>query len=445
MGACAFFPPAVCLAGFVYNGSLFNPSWQKVMKFRFILASSLVSLLAACGTAQRPAPVQPGAPISVPVTPVSPTPTSPTVLTPPTPVIPPPLVSPPLMSPPLVSPYPLYPNEAAARAAVSRLLPASVRDKAGWSQDITGAFTGLRLPYRTDLFCAAMAVIEQESTWQADPVVPGLGDMVWNKIADKAGGLVPVAALKVAFLKPSATGESYTSRINRLRTEKEMNTLFEDMVADARRLGLPVNMKNPIRTGGPMQVSVEFAEEHVRSKGYPYPRKGGWRDEVFTRRGGLYFGIANLLDFPADYPDMRYRFADFNAGRYSSRNAAFQAAAARLSGMSLSLDGDLLIYRDGVPSNSTSSTQLALERLENRLGLGRNEVLRDLKLEKSAAFSHTPLYQKVFALAGSQAPRAVMPQIRLSSPKITRKLTTEWFADRVNGRYKTCLARDGMR
>ncbi|HNX70209.1 DUF1615 domain-containing protein [Rivihabitans pingtungensis] len=340
-------------------------------------------------------------------------------------------------------PFPAYPNEAAARALVqNKLLPASVRDKAGWSQEIVGAFTGLHLPYRADLLCAAMAVIEQESTWQADPVVPGLGEMVWKKIAEKAGGVIPVAALKVAFLKPSATGESYTSRIDRLRTEKEMNALFEDMVADARRLGLPVNMKNPIRTGGPMQVSVEFAEEHVRAKGYPYPRKGSWRDEVFSRRGGLYFGIANLLDFPADYPDMRYRFADFNAGRYSSRNAAFQAVVSRLSGMKLALDGDLLIYRDGAPSSSISSTQLALERLEGRLGMSRAEVSRDLRLEKTPAFSQSALYQKVFALAGGHAARAVMPQIQLVSPKITRKLTTEWFADRVDGRYKACLARE---
>lgn len=400
------------------------------MKPSLFAAATLAALLGACATApQQTTPVVTPSVPSMPPTPIT-TPTGP-------------VVSQPVSPPAPVPPFPAYPNEAAARALVqNKLLPASVRDKAGWSQEIVGAFTGLHLPYRADLLCAAMAMIEQESTWQADPVVPGLGEMVWKKIAEKAGGVIPVAALKVAFLKPSATGESYTSRIDRLRTEKEMNALFEDMVADARRLGLPVNMKNPIRTGGPMQVSVEFAEEHVRAKGYPYPRKGSWRDEVFSRRGGLYFGIANLLDFPADYPDMRYRFADFNAGRYSSRNAAFQAAVSRLSGMKLSLDGDLLIYRDGAPSSSTSSTQLALERLEGRLGMSRAEVSRDLRLEKTPAFSQSALYQKVFALAGGHAARAVMPQIQLVSPKITRKLTTEWFADRVDGRYKACLARE---
>ena len=43
--------------------------------------------------------------------------------------------------------------------------------------------------------------------------------------------------------------------------------------------------------------------------------------------------------------------------------------------------------------------------------------------------------------AGKPMPRQAMPQIDLKSPKITRKLTTEWFARRVEGRYKTCLTR----
>ena len=43
--------------------------------------------------------------------------------------------------------------------------------------------------------------------------------------------------------------------------------------------------------------------------------------------------------------------------------------------------------------------------------------------------------------AGKPMPRQAMPQIDLKSPKITRKLTTEWFARRVEGRFKSCLGR----
>jgi hypothetical protein len=34
-----------------------------------------------------------------------------------------------------------------------------------------------------------------------------------------------------------------------------------------------------------------------------------------------------------------------------------------------------------------------------------------------------------------------VPKIRLQSPKITPGLTTEWFARRVDERFRGCLAR----
>ncbi|MEE7565503.1 DUF1615 family protein, partial [Xanthomonas sp. Kuri4-3] len=38
-------------------------------------------------------------------------------------------------------------------------------------------------------------------------------------------------------------------------------------------------------------------------------------------------------------------------------------------------------------------------------------------------------------------PRAVPPGIRLESPKITRTLTTAWFAQRVEERWRRCMAK----
>ncbi|WP_144290320.1 DUF1615 domain-containing protein [Chitinilyticum litopenaei] len=399
-------------------------------------------LLAACASTP-PAPVAPDASAPASNTPL-PTPTSipsPTPTVQPTPT--------PVSSPkPAPSARPAGSlGEAEARALLQRLLPADIKDKTGWHADIFDAFTALKIPYTAEYFCAANAIIEQESSWQGDPVVPGLDRIVWREIEEKAERMkLPMVAVKTALLKPSPDGRSYKARIDSLRTEREMNALYQDLAREARSLGLPIAQKNPIRTGGPMQVSVAFAESHSKAWPYPYARKGTIRDEVFTRRGGSYFGIAILLQYPAPYGrDMVYWFADFNAGRYASRNAAFQAAVNLLAGASHDLDGDLLRYQGGEVSATPSATSRELARLAPRLGLSAPQMRADLQQEKTAGFGSSQTWQKVFALAEQQAgkplPRAVIPQINLKSPKITRKLTTEWFAKRVDWRYQNCLAR----
>lgn len=186
-----------------------------------------------------------------------------------------------------------------------------------------------------------------------------------------------------------------------------------------------------------MQVGIAFAESHVKSRAYPWPVAAGLRREVFTRRGGLYFGIAHLLDYPVSYDSMLYRFADFNAGHYASRNAAFQQAVASLSKTRLAIDGDLLIEGSREPSQ----TELAVRKLGARLGLSERQIRRDLERGTTHEFEETELYRQVFELADARAPapRALVPSIRLQSVKISRKLTTDWFARRVDDRYRRCL------
>ena len=347
-----------------------------------------------------------------------------------------PVAVPDLPSPPALS----------GRALVERLLPPRLRDRSGWADDLQRAVAGLGLPQTREHFCAAIAVIEQESGFQADPVVPGLPRIVRREIDRRVEGFgVPPLAVDVALLLPSPDGRSFRQRLAALRTERQVSELFEEMLAELPQGREWFGGYNPVRTGGPMQVSIGFAETQVREKPYPYARSGNVRREVFTRHGGVYFGVANLLDYPVDYPQMLYRFADFNAGRYSSRNAAFQSAVMRVSGQKLALDGDLLRYRDGRPMAEAGATQRALDVVAHRLGLTPGEVRRDLLLEKSASFSQSPLYRAVFARAEASAgkvlPREILPQIRLQGPKIQRRLTTEWFARRVDGRYRGCLAR----
>jgi hypothetical protein len=342
--------------------------------------------------------------------------------------------------------WPATLEEQDIRDRLARLLPATVKDKTGWALDLYMAFAYLKIPHAGETYCAAMAVTEQESGFQADPVVAGLPGIVRKELdrrADKYG--VPRMLISGAMMVKSPDGRSYDERIDALKTEKQLDALYNDMIGE-----LPFGKQlladyNPVHTAGPMQVSIAFAERHAEGKPYPYPIARKLRDEVFTRRGGLYFGAAILLDYPAPYDEVVYRFADFNAGRYASRNAAFQAALSRYAGKTLSLDGDLLRYENGQPAEAPSQVEALLRSVGGPLGLGTTEIRRDLLLEKESAFGQSPLYKRVFALAdhaaGAPLPRQAMPGIDLKSPKITRKLTTEWFARRVDERYRKCLAR----
>jgi len=328
------------------------------------------------------------------------------------------------------------------RADLERMLPAQVADRDGWARDIAAAFVAQDLdPSRSNL-CAVVAVTEQESSFSADPAVPGLPRIARAEIGRRAQAMhLPRFLVDTALGLRSPTGRTYSQRLDTVRTEGQLSGIFEDFIGMVPMGRLLFDGLNPVHTGGPMQVGIAFAQS--RADGYPYPVADSIRREVFTRRGGMYFGIAHLLGYPAPYDALLYRYADFNAGWYASRNAAFQSAVARLSGIGLALDGDLLIAGSSAPSR----TELAVRALGRRLDMDDPAIRRALARGNDAGFEDTALYRRVFELAdrdaGRPLPRAVLPGIVLKSPKITRKLTTAWFAERVNDRWKRCMARSG--
>jgi hypothetical protein len=334
----------------------------------------------------------------------------------------------------------------AARARIERLLPPNLPNRAGWAIDIFAAMEALNVAPSPQNICAVVAVTEQESTFQENPRVPGLAAIARKQIDAKAAEYgIPKAVLGAALELRSPDGASYRERLDRATTEKALSEIFEDFISMVPLGERLFGDLNPVRTGGPMQVSIAWSEEHAAAKRYPYPISGDIRDEVFTRRGGMYFGIAHLLDYKVSYDDMLYRFADFNAGHYASRNAGFQSAVNIVTKAKLSLDGDLLLH--GRRASEPSNTELTIRKVADRLQLSEAQIRRDLERGADESFSSSKLYERMFSLADEAqrrpVPRAVVPRIVLKSPKIQRKLTTDWFARRVDGRYEKCLLRAG--
>jgi len=345
--------------------------------------------------------------------------------------------------------------------ALARKVVPKGKDGVGWGAAVHQALKRNGIAATQSNFCSVMAVIEQESTYTANPEVKGLGQMAEKEIARKLSALpLPTATqLGVSWFlssKPTAK-KSYLTLIRAAKTERDLDLVFRNIsffmfreLASTRLLNTGVLARrvdavNPVSTLGSMQVSISYviAEvEKARGRRLGMPAIWKLRDELYTREGGVNYGTRMLLGYRAGYASRIHVFADFNAGRYASRNAAFQHMVSELSGQKLALDGDLLLYDGASPRPEASATEKAVRRI--RLGISDEDIRADLSWEKDYGFRDTPLYVRVAeayaAKTGKMAPYAMIPQIRLESPKLSKHMTTERFARAVMRRYERCMA-----
>ena len=350
---------------------------------------------------------------------------------------------------------------------VARLITAAeknVRDPKGWADDLLDVLKLHDLPASKENICAAIAVIDQESSFVADPAVAGLGKISERALRAKMDKVPVLGRIALHFLEVTPSpADNYLARIRAARTERDLDLVYRAIVADAAKqsgLGLVVNSgllnrqidgRNEIDTIGSMQVSVDFALETAKRRRWlPMSLDDIYalRDELYTRHGGMYYGVLLLLGYETGYDKKLYRFADFNAGRYSSRNAAFQSQISELSGNALAADGDLLLYdKSGKVSAVVSNTEKALRDVlkNSNFELADEDIRKDLLREKDNDFVQTLTYSALRAtyrqVIKKRPAFAMVPKIALSSPKIRSKMTTRIFAESVNRRYQSCMAR----
>ena len=213
---------------------------------------------------------------------------------------------------------------------MARLITAAeknVKDPQGWAADLLDVMRLHNLPASKENICAAIAIIDQESSFVADPAVAGLGKISETALRAKMDKVPVLGRVALHFLeiKPSPS-DNYLARIRSARTEHDLDLVYRAMVADAAKqsgLGLVINSgllnkqidgRNEIDTIGSMQVSVDFALEVAKRRRWlPMSLDDVYalRDELYTRHGGMYYGVLLLLGYETGYNRKLYRFADF--------------------------------------------------------------------------------------------------------------------------------------
>ncbi|WP_426756866.1 DUF1615 family protein [Myxococcus sp. Y35] len=358
---------------------------------------------------------------------------------------------------------PIPPPPRVSASQVTKLLPPKVQDREGWARDVLAALEVEEIAPSPPAVCSVLAVIEQESGYKVDPPVAGLPRMVRARLeahADKLGPLGHKVLASVLEGRAKGSKKTFNERLRTLRTERDLDRLYRDMLAYyedeypstfkvvdfASGLFASGNLgeHNPVTTAGSMQVSVRYALEKAGEDADPVEV----RESLYTRAGGVRYGTARLLGYEAAYPEPLFRFADYNAGVYASRNAALQSQVSRLTGHPLAPDGDLQLYdKQGEPRGEDSKSLLALLAFRQRFApeLSERTVRRDVRKEKEAEFESTDTFRAVKRVyqreTGESPSYAQLPRVTLQSPKLKRELTTAWFARNVDRRYQKCMAR----
>jgi Protein of unknown function (DUF1615) len=349
-------------------------------------------------------------------------------------------------------------------ARLIRSAEKTVTDPQGWAFDLHDVLQLHGLPQTRENVCAAIAVIDQESNFHADPTVPGLGKLSEAALREKFAKIPVGGTIALRWLENNpAPQTSFMTRIRNAKSERDLDLAYRSLVDYASqsasidtvvRLGLLntlIEDKNEIDTVGSMQVSVKFALDMARQRRWlPMTLDDvyGVRDQLYTRHGGMYYGVKQLLGYDSGYTQKIFRFADYNAGRFASRNAAFQQVVAKLSGEKLSTDGDLLSYtKDGAIRKTVTSSEKAIRTASEKqqLGLSDKDIRKDLQREKQSDFvttrTFTALRERYSRLTKQSADFARLPDIALNSPKLKRSFSTGRFAESVNMRYQACMKR----
>ena len=176
------------------------------------------------------------------------------------------------------APQPLKKGEKAIDVAsvVRQKMPASVKDRDAWAKDLATTFESQGLAPTLENVCSVLAVAQQESNYQADPAVPGLSKIAWQEIDRRAERMhIPAFLVHTALKIKSPNGKSYSERLDSVRTEKQLSAIFDDLISMVPMGQTLFGSLNPVRTGGPMQVSIAFAEQQFVLRERLLPPPGG--------------------------------------------------------------------------------------------------------------------------------------------------------------------------
>ena len=313
------------------------------------------------------------------------------------------------------------------------LMPSSVHHRAQWASAIITALSAQHIKATADNVCAVVALIEVGSNYQPNPRLHAPDRLVHLELTRQAHAHhIPAMILARALRVTSPDGRSYADRQASIQTEFDLYTFFQDMIQQLSAGKHGRRIQNPVSRAGSMQVPILFALHHP-----PFVDQQPTNDAsaLFSLRPGIAAGVAYLFDHPEDQRTLEERLADYFLAPYASRNAALQAALAKITGEAIQLDGNL---------TDQSPTARWIKRYSDPLGLSVDDITHGLEHGQDGQLKQTRLFQRIMALAqqqtGSVLPSFVIAATTLKPLTNGEKVASQPIVNRLQQRWRTCVA-----
>jgi len=313
-------------------------------------------------------------------------------------------------------------------------------EKKSWARSIVEQMEAANIPVNRQNLMIVISTIDHESGFNEIGVVnspEGILDRkinefrrenpkIYSLMQDRVSRLRGMALQFIRDRRAKNLAQSHKNgKNNGDFTEKDVNlaidyamSLYDSEVPDVVKPLFPKDHMNKFRpkTSGCMQINVRKAVSLAQSVDMETLSEEEMRETLNTRDGGLHYGmiyLKKILDAHSKHGkvmspnEIKYVFADYNMGAFTTRNAAIQSNLNAL-GQKITVDGDLMMYnKDGTVSGRRSDTEIAIRKVLAVAGIKIDdlEVHVDLLLEKSENFESTKTFRglmKVFADHGLQ-------------------------------------------
>ena len=294
-------------------------------------------------------------------------------------------------------------------------------ERDSWEDALEFAFEASDVKKTPENFAIVLAVIEKESSFYENPELDMKG------ICEEAIKDYETNSEEASWGRWKAC-TTYWEEAIAIKTEKDyVNSVFQkgNFISNSADFvfGLFGSDKfNPqkLTSAGPMQVNIETAMKLSREDGEIIEETQMY-DYLFTKPEGIYYGVKNLKPILETYPpeedlnNLDFIFADYNAGLYKSRNAAFQNRINVILGVKE-------LQEDGVLGIKTARALNKILGKEIQIASNGRIVGSDIK-----SFEDSSMYKRIDTeykkKTGQEPIYAIVPDISTESIKYDKPLT----------------------